>query len=1230
MKRFFWCHHPMLTNSNLSIHRKRRGTTIFDQEFGYGGYYPPNVRLGYWKFDTTDYTNQAGFGPKTYAALSDTTDWSGKAVDTTSSSAGLYYPLVTNGWTNLNCGNGTIRLWFMPHWSSGSGPSWSWVFGFESSDTNEWALQFDPGGSILSFYSCSNEWDYNGQTAFSVPMNLVANQWYQFALTYSPTNIAFYTNGVLAATAYNFQTDPNGDPIYEIGNGLSFCSPTNVQAGGFSVGGATGVTASTDAEIDELETFNYPLTAQAIAAGYPNFGGNTGNMTDTYYLGVSDLLQQYVYGLTPGSANVVPVRLGYWRFDSPLWYTEEGQVPVSQSGVTQVSSWSGTAANIGSAGGSSLTYPDVGSNGWANINCQTGSLRFWFKPNAGGMTGSGAPFVYLGSPSGYDQWGLWLDSSGSTIQFLTGESGSSTVNLTYGCSLSTTHWTQIVLTYGSTGSALYINGASVKTGTAVSYLPSLANRKLGMVIGNTTGYGDSINGQFDEMETFNYQLSAGEILTNFQTVQAVDTDLDGTPDLLEDIHLGTSTPFLGAPVVITGTIEAEQFDQGGPGVAYSNTMSNPASSYRVTGMCISSCSDTLGLGTNFGYCLDQTRAGEWIKYTLNVLVPGTYTVEARVAGIGTGGVFQFTNTSAGGFGSSSTNMIITTTDWTDVSDVLTLTNGINVMKLAFLTNGTDGQHVGRFNYISIYPYFPTPTVGPSSTVYVNLSPGSNYSTALSNAGLVQSAVNTVLTGGGGLVWITNVGTYYLAQASPNDANNARDNSAVSIRGNNVEIAGAGQANTILVAHNRATTLFSLGWDASGHFLPSTNFTLRDMTIQASPHWAATNDVSISGNFTNIYEDGQLNVTANATGSSCDFEGSFPSTYSDNILVTNCTFLHGYRPINIDEIINCLIANCTFINWDSSDYFLNVTNKSPTNTLNTIAYCGDNVDVLGYGCYNVNIISNYYNGNSTLGPSSPYNLLGGTNSPYNANYANTNLKQFAPDGFVWLQSAGNFFVGRNIISNNQLEAVQFNSGPNAVVGNTFGTLISDLSACAVCAYGANETGITGTSNFWTTFIGNVVYGNRDGERSDSSIASYSFSINVSGNYFNLSPAFDEVGDVPGAAASIGLCQQADVLGNTLVSGGLGVLFDVGCTNALIMDNDFGGVGYRAIGYAIPGSSLPNAQVFQNILGEGVSFHAQINNGESFGWFFNQNTYLNSSSISVPAFLDPASSSAHISY
>ena len=58
--------------------------------------------------------------------------------------------------------------------------------------------------------------------------------------------------------------------------------------------------------------------------------------------------------------------------------------------------WSGTAASIGSSPGSQLTYWDVGSNGWANINCQRRSLRFWYKPNT--SAGSG-PFVFYNATS---------------------------------------------------------------------------------------------------------------------------------------------------------------------------------------------------------------------------------------------------------------------------------------------------------------------------------------------------------------------------------------------------------------------------------------------------------------------------------------------------------------------------------------------------------------------------------------------------------------------------------------------------------------------------------------------------------------------------------------------------------------------------------------------------------------------------------------------------------------
>jgi hypothetical protein len=98
---------------------------------------------------------------------------------------------------------------------------------------------------------------------------------------------------------------------------------------------------------------------------------------------------------------------------------------------------------------------------------------------------------------------------------------------------------------------------------------------------------------------------------------------------------------------------------------------------------------------------------------------------------------------------------------------------------------------------------------------------------------------------------------------------------------------------------------------------------------------------------------------------------------------------------------------------------------------------------------------------------------------------------------------------------------------------------------------------------------------------------------------------------------------------MASGGFGVSFGPNCTNAIIMNNNFGNAGFRGIGFVDAAGSLQNASIFRNILGEGVSFHAQVDYTNSFGWFLNQNTYLNSSSNSLPPFLDPAASSVHVS-
>jgi hypothetical protein len=667
---------------------------IYDQGTSVMGWTPQHLRLGCWRFNSSSLKNEAGIGPITAVNYSQPNDWSGYAVGITNTDSYLTYP-VTSGEQNLfNPANGTIRFWFQPNWSNGSTnePTNGWqyffqtggadggsYFGIEPMGTNQPQNQY-----LIYFVTCNNQ--FSQQFSFGTgalngaPIIFQSNLWYQFALSYSPSNIALYTNGALLATGNSSPVLLTNDtPYYQLGNGVCCFPPASSLVNGFSFGTMAGQPCAVFGQLDELETFNYPMTAEAVAAGYPNFGGNSTNMLDTYYVGRSDMLQSYVDGVFPPTnfATVAQCRLGYWRFDSETLMAEQGQIPLSVNDVSLVPSWSGTALNINSDPASHVTYWDVFTNGWANINCRQGSLRFWFKPNGTGWhTG---PFVYMGSPDGRDQWELALTSGGSSISFSTGYNGFKVANLSTNYSLSPTNWTQIVLTYGSDLSSLYINGTLATTGSGVTYWPSLTNRNLGMVIGNDTSYTNSINGQFDEIETFNYELAASDIASNFQTVANVDSDLNGIPDLLEDIHLTNALPFLGTPVVITGTIEAEQFDMGGPGKGYYTGNHNPPSSYRPTGMFITNCDDLGG-----GYCLDQTSAGDWTQYTINVLVGQNYTIETRVEGIETNGVFECEFTS-GSFYTNTGPLVISNTYWTNISSVVYLPAGTNIMKLRCLS-----------------------------------------------------------------------------------------------------------------------------------------------------------------------------------------------------------------------------------------------------------------------------------------------------------------------------------------------------------------------------------------------------------------------------------------------------------------------------------------------------------------------------------------------------------------
>ena len=105
----------------------------------------------------------------------------------------------------------------------------------------------------------------------------------------------------------------------------------------------------------------------------------------------------------------------------------------------------------------------------------------------------------------------------------------------------------------------------------------------------------------------------------------------------------SEAPYLGTPWAIPGTVQAENYDTGGEGVAYHDAeAANQGGQYRTSeSVDVETCGDTGG-----GFDEGWNGGGEWQRYTVNVSTAGTYTVTFRVANGTTGnGGFHVQNAS---------------------------------------------------------------------------------------------------------------------------------------------------------------------------------------------------------------------------------------------------------------------------------------------------------------------------------------------------------------------------------------------------------------------------------------------------------------------------------------------------------------------------------------------------------------------------------------------------------
>lgn len=157
------------------------------------------------------------------------------------------------------------------------------------------------------------------------------------------------------------------------------------------------------------------------------------------------------------------------------------------------------------------------------------------------------------------------------------------------------------------------------------------------------------------------------------------------------------TPYGGTVMALPGTIQAENFDEGGAGVAYADlTTGNSGGKYRTTDVDIESSSDTGG-----GYDLGWAFAGEWVSYTVDVATAGTYDIDVRVSSAGAGGTFHL---EVGGVDKTGRLTVPNTGGWQTWTTIrksgVSLNAGPQVWRIVMDTNGATTA-VGNFNYVRV-------------------------------------------------------------------------------------------------------------------------------------------------------------------------------------------------------------------------------------------------------------------------------------------------------------------------------------------------------------------------------------------------------------------------------------------------------------------------------------------------------------------------------------------------
>jgi hypothetical protein len=185
-----------------------------------------------------------------------------------------------------------------------------------------------------------------------------------------------------------------------------------------------------------------------------------------------------------------------------------------------------------------------------------------------------------------------------------------------------------------------------------------------------------------------------------------------------------STPYSGTAVSLPGTVQAENFDNGGEGVAYHDTTSGSAGgAFRTTDVDIAP-------GASGGYIVGWAVAGEWMNYSVNASAAGTYIASFRVASSGPGGTFHLEMNGVNVTGPLTVPNTGGWDTWQTVTQTVTLNAGAQIGRLVMDSNGA--KAVGNFDWMQ-FAASPAPPPPPGSGTTIQVPAGGNLQAAIDAA-----------------------------------------------------------------------------------------------------------------------------------------------------------------------------------------------------------------------------------------------------------------------------------------------------------------------------------------------------------------------------------------------------------------------------------------------------------------------------------------------------------------